>query len=154
MLTPVRDVGVSADPPGSGSALGGEDILVGLSFALVDDAHFPYQPAEKRRKPAPLAAVEGAEESDPGCLDGLDYDENEASLACDDGVDNDADGNADYPDDPGCRNLTTSPENPQCTAAWMNRDAPAASAGGCGVGPELAALLPLLSAPRRTRRCL
>jgi hypothetical protein len=97
MSTPVSDVGVSADPPGSGSALGSEDILVSLSFTLVDHAQFSYQPAKRRRKPAPLAALEGAEESDPGCLDGLDYDENEASLACDDGVDNDADGNADYP---------------------------------------------------------
>jgi hypothetical protein len=108
-------------------------------------------------------------------------------------VDNDAD--ADYP---GCRSLTSSPENPQCkdglnndnaagidfdggasrdldqdgfidaqfnpatpavgaadpqcTAAWMNREAAAPSVGGCGVGPELAALLPLLSALRRARR--
>lgn len=55
--------------------------------------------------------------------------------ACSDGVDNDADGRIDYPADLHCVSAASNSE-------WA----------GCGIGPELAALAPILMALRRWRK--
>jgi len=92
---------------------------------------------------------------------------------CSDGVDNDGDGLTDFPADPGCLDADGVRENPQCdddvdndgdgTIDWdgggtgapdpecvdrahRNNEQP-----GCGLGAELAALLPALAALRRRR---
>ena len=99
----------------------------------------------------------GAPASVPACSDGVDNDgdgltDAPADLgclgpgapledpACDDGLDNDHDGGIDLAD-PGCNDpygITESPPPPIME--------------GCGFGPELAALLPLLYAARRARQ--
>jgi hypothetical protein len=103
--------------------------------------------------------------------------------ACNNGVDDDGDGLVDYPNDPGCRSASSTSENPQCQdgidndgdgkidfdggasanqgvalaaadpqcgAAWHNGEKPAT---GCGLGTELALVMPLLAfvASRRRR---
>jgi len=112
--------------------------------------------------------------ADPGCIDSADSSEDQASLVCDDGIDNDGDGAIDYPSDPGCQTLTSAIENPkcdddldndgdgtidwdggsdgatrdpQCGKAFKNTEASASSS--CGLGVELALLLPLLARWRR-----
>jgi glucose/arabinose dehydrogenase/PKD repeat protein len=98
--------------------------------------------------------------------------------ACADGVDNDRDGAIDFPDDPGCSGALATVEGPACdddrdndgdgTIDWDGGSAGAApdpqcagnpqrtSEGGrksgCGLGFELAAVVPLLEALRRRRR--
>jgi len=103
-----------------------------------------------------------------------------AAPDCTDGMDNDGDGFADYPDDPGCKNpgwATENPEcsdgidnadndnppladwdgaglgdpDPQCAAAWDNSESPS-SGTVCGLGAELAPLLPSLMWLWRRRR--
>jgi hypothetical protein len=120
--------------------------------------------------------------ADPGCANASDISEKDPSHPCDDGADNDGDGLVDYPADPGCQLASSARENPQCqdglnndnqpgidfdggasvnggvpldvpdpqcTSAWKNREAAAA----CGLGAELAALLPTLRWARsRLRR--
>jgi hypothetical protein len=118
---------------------------------------------------------------DPGC-DGPDDDsERSASLACDDGTDDDGDGLVDYPADPGCRDPAASREHAACQdgldndgdgridfdgGASLNGGTPIApadtfcSAGfvdrerknSCGLGFELALVLPLLAGLRRSLR--
>jgi hypothetical protein len=106
---------------------------------------------------------------DPGCADASDTSERDAALACDDGVDNDGDGDVDTAD-PGCfgpgwvsespacsdgldndgdggTDFDGSPPDDYCDTAYQNAEAP-----GCGLGAELAWLLPLLAAARRRRR--
>jgi DNA-binding beta-propeller fold protein YncE len=119
---------------------------------------------------------------DPGCDSLTDASENSPILVCDDGLDNDGDGAADYPADPGCRGALGVRENPQCqdglnndnwsgidfdggasvnggvpiaapdpqcTTAWKNKEA----AATCGLGAELALVLPLIGVGcRRSRR--
>jgi hypothetical protein len=95
--------------------------------------------------------------------------------ACSDGVDNDGDGLVDHPADPGCASASADLENPQCdddldndgdgtmdwnggpggapadphcTQPWRNRETPSA----CGLGFELALLLPPLALWRRALR--
>jgi hypothetical protein len=117
---------------------------------------------------------------DPGCADATDLSEHAPSLACDDGVDGDGDGSADFPSDPGCQSPTSSLENPKCQdgidnegdgkidfdgGASVNGGIPLAppdphcpvafrnseSKQGCGLGFEIALLLPPLLALRRRR---
>jgi hypothetical protein len=105
---------------------------------------------------------------DPGCASAADGSETEPLLPCDDGEDNDGDGAIDLAD-PGCKDGTWSWEAPQCddgvdndgdgwvdgadpecSDAWRNREA-AAGGSSCGLGMEIALLLPLLRAARRRR---
>ncbi len=104
---------------------------------------------------------------DPGCDGASDESEYSLALACDDGIDNDGDGLADHPDDPGCKGLNDPseafqcadgidndndglidfPNDPQCASA----DGDVEASSGCGLGTEIAVLLPLLAAARRRR---
>jgi hypothetical protein len=99
--------------------------------------------------------------------------------ACSDGIDNDADGAVDYPADLGCRDLNWDPESPgcqdnidndgdgkidwnggsgggtpdpECTAPWRRLEKASQPPPGCGIGFELALVLPLLARWRRARR--
>ena len=60
-----------------------------------------------------------------------------APAACYDGLDNDGDGRFDYPADPDCYSGLNGTEQ--------------FIASSCGVGPELALVLPLLAAARKRR---
>jgi len=109
---------------------------------------------------------------DPGCVDADDLSERDPTLPCDDGADNDTDEAVDYPADIGCKNPTWTTENPecddgvdnadnddppladwdgaglgdpdpQCSAPWDKSESPS-SGGPCGLGTELALLLPPL----------
>lgn len=100
--------------------------------------------------------------ADDGCTSAIDVSERHA---CEDQLDNDGDGLFDYPLDPGCAQTTSDIENPQCNDgldndgdtkidlgdpqcfyAFVN-----AEAKTCGLGPELAVLLPVLAALRARR---
>ncbi|MEN8159508.1 MAG: hypothetical protein ABFS41_05475 [Myxococcota bacterium] len=89
--------------------------------------------------------------------------------ACDDAVDNDGDGAADFPADPGCASAASGLEDPacddgidndrdgrvdlddaHCTSASRAREASAPPTAGCGLGPELAFVVAWL-ARRRAR---
>lgn len=115
---------------------------------------------------------------DPGCV-AADFSERESTLACDDGADNDGDGDIDHQPsgggDPACQSPTSPREDarcdddidndgdgqidwdggslaaaadPQCAnKPWRNSEKPS-----CGLGVELALLLPALAALRRTAR--
>ena len=107
---------------------------------------------------------------DPGCDDAADPFETSPSLACDDGIDNDGDGAIDTAD-PGCRDPLWPVEDPacddgidndldggtdwdgspadlQCFKAYLTSEAPST----CGLGAELALLLPVLLAARARKR--
>jgi hypothetical protein len=117
---------------------------------------------------------------DPGCSSALDNSEHSPALPCDDGIDNDGDGAIDTAD-LGCRNPSFVSESPACQDGADNDgdgkvdfDGGASVYGspiaepdpqcgqpytkqekgssGCGLGAELAALLPLLRALHRRRR--
>jgi hypothetical protein len=140
---------------------------------------------------------------DPGCSDENDGDEHGTTLPCDDGVDNDGDATADFVEagggDPGCRSPTAVAENPQCqdglnndgqagidfdggdsldidprdglidaqfnattpavgaadpecAVAYRNKETPNPPGGGCGLGAELALVMPLLGVAASRRR--
>jgi hypothetical protein len=91
--------------------------------------------------------------------------------ACADGVDNDGDGLTDFSADPGCAAAFASLEDPacddrldddhdgridladpDCRSAHGTGETPPPFVG-CGIGPELALLLPSLWLARRRRRC-
>jgi photosystem II stability/assembly factor-like uncharacterized protein len=77
--------------------------------------------------------------ADPGCASAVaDLEDPE----CDDDLDNDGDGTMDWNGGPG-----DAPADPQCTQPWLRRES-----GGCGLGFELALLLPPLALWRRARR--
>ena len=87
---------------------------------------------------------------------------------CDDGLDNDGDGAVDHPADDGCLNAYSNTENPACDDGLDNdsdgltdlQDGvcagqpwyPTESANACGLGFEVALLLPLLAVLRPRRR--
>jgi hypothetical protein len=75
--------------------------------------------------------------SDPGCASAADTSELSA-LQCDNGLDDDGDGLVDLAD-------------PHCTGPLDDREAPTQASPGCGLGPELLGLAPLLAARRRRR---
>jgi subtilisin family serine protease len=65
-----------------------------------------------------------------------------APAACFDGLDNDADGAVDVDGDGG-------PPDPNCSDGFDPTEQVAVAPGGCGLGPELALLIPALAALRR-----
>lgn len=78
--------------------------------------------------------------ADPGCVNGFATE----APQCDDGVDNDSDGQIDWDGGiGGSRDL-------ECFSPIDTAEA--ISSSGCGAGPELAILLPLLAALRRRQR--
>lgn len=119
---------------------------------------------------------------DGGCQSGSDAFERLDTLPCDDGFDADGDGAVDYPEDVGCASPEGTLEDPACSdgidndgdgefdwdggawinggvplgppdtfcsTPWQNREKPKS----CGLGFELAFLLPgLLAARRKLRR--
>jgi hypothetical protein len=78
--------------------------------------------------------------NDPGCTSPTDARETNTARACDDGIDNDDDDQIDYPADPNCASPTGGLESPPVLG------------GGCGLGPELMLLAPLLALHARLRR--
>ena len=107
----------------------------------------------------------------PACDDGIDNDgdglvdaaSDVACIAtdgvselsqCQDGIDNDGLPGTDFDGGVsilGAGNGDPNGADPQCTQAWLNREANQ-TGGTCGIGPELALLLPLLGAFRRRRK--
>jgi uncharacterized repeat protein (TIGR02543 family) len=99
-------------------------------------------------------------------------------FACSNGLDDDSDGEVDFPADRGCRDALSATESPQCddgldndgdgTIDWDGGPAGASpdatcagraygtreQAPGCGLGFELALVLPLLAARRGRRLAL
>jgi cysteine-rich repeat protein len=91
---------------------------------------------------APLAAFDG----DLGCAsEGGTTEE----PACQNGRDDDGDGLVDF--DGGASLGLASPPDPYCTSLTAAQEAPPQPPPGCGLGPELLALLPLLEGLRRRR---
>jgi hypothetical protein len=80
--------------------------------------------------------------SDAGCASTSDTSELSA-LQCDNGLDDDGDGKIDWRGDGS--------GDPHCVGLLDDREAPNQPVGGCGVGPELLLLGPLLAAVRRRR---
>ena len=68
-----------------------------------------------------------------------------APSACFDGLDNDSDGRVDVDGNGGA-------PDPDCVNGFDNAEQPMGGYGGCGVGPELALVLPLLTVLRRITR--
>ena len=66
--------------------------------------------------------------------------------ACSDDIDNDGDGGIDFNGGPG---IAT--PDPQCAVAYRNKETPNPS-GGCGLGAELALVMPLLGLAASRRR--
>jgi uncharacterized membrane protein len=115
-----------------------------------------------------------ADLADPGCAAASDPDERNASVACDNGLDDDLDGLPDFPLDPGCKNALGTKENPACDndldddndgkVDWDGGSGAATpdpqcvgkpfrtkETSGCGLGFELALVVPLLARLRRRR---
>jgi hypothetical protein len=84
--------------------------------------------------------------TDPGCASAADPSEL-GTKQCDNGQDDDGDGKIDFrPNGTG---------DPHCSGPLDDREAPDPPAGGgCGLGPELLLLGPLLEAERRRRQRL
>lgn len=127
------------------------------------------------------SAVAGGEQCDDGNVATADGCSPTCRIEeCSDGIENDGDGLADFPHDPGCRDASSASESPACQdgidndgqtgidfdgGASVNGGVPLAepdpNCGGlahhrterpsCGLGTELALGLPLLAAWRRRR---
>jgi hypothetical protein len=104
------------------------------------------------------------DDADPGCDDGEDGSERSPAFACDNGEDDDGDGLIDFLEDPGCFHPTGNVEAPACQDGIDNDGdggidydgGPAGTADpdcivpwlateSCGLGAELALMLPLLA---------
>jgi subtilisin family serine protease len=73
--------------------------------------------------------------NDPGCAQPVDFIEDPA---CQDGGDNDSDGRIDFDGGLSALGYVAADPDPHCTYGWQMREA------SCGLGAELALLLPLL----------
>ncbi len=83
--------------------------------------------------------------ADPGCKDA--YSKTERPQ-CQDAIDNDGDGKLDFDGGASANHgVALGPPDPQCTQPWRNTETPS-----CGLGVELAALLPAIGFLRRRRR--
>ncbi|HEY4493664.1 MAG TPA: hypothetical protein VJB98_03535 [Candidatus Paceibacterota bacterium] len=76
--------------------------------------------------------------ADPGCVDSLDNNETDPSVAvaCNDGTDNDSDGKTDYPADLGCDSASDTEESGEITAGGggpISGGAPPVMVGGARV---------------------
>jgi len=132
------------------------DVVGGVAFVDSDGDEI-----DDRDDDCPLVANAGQEDAD---ADGVG---DACETLCTNGLDDDGDGLADFPDDPGCQNEGTPIENPKCDDDLDNDgdgkidwDGGASAAApdpqcvgkpwrtkegsSCGVGAELALLLPLL----------
>ena len=78
--------------------------------------------------------------ADAGCANAADTSELSA-LQCDNGLDDDADGKIDWRGDGS--------GDPHCSGLLDDRELPPPPGPGCGIGPELLLLGPLLAARRR-----
>jgi len=78
--------------------------------------------------------------ADPGCASPVDVSEL-SHLQCDNGIDDDGDRKIDARSD--------GTGDPQCWSLTFNREASGGPSGGCGLGPELLLVAPLLAAARR-----
>ncbi len=149
--------------------------------AAADLSHFASQIALHR---AVRACSDGTDDDgdgfadyplDPGCTSASDAFETDAAASCDDGFDDDGDGLIDMAD-PGCgsplgiENPACDDDldndgdgkidwdggsgggtaDPQCNVGYKNRESLAGA--GCGLGMELALVVPLLGALRRRRQ--
>jgi len=115
-----------------------------------------------------------ADLADAGCADASDPDERHPTRACDNGLDDDLDGLPDFPLDPGCKDLLGTKENPACDNGldddndgkidWdggtgggtpdpqcVGKPFRNKETSGCGLGFELALIVPLLARLRRRR---
>jgi hypothetical protein len=116
-----------------------------VRYSSKEGADPPQLVVELEPATPPAACANGSDDdgdgsadhpADLGCSDANDDSERDAVFPCDDGVDNDADGHTDFPDDPSC----------QSTLGSESRRT------ACGLGFELALLLPILR--RRRARVL
>jgi hypothetical protein len=86
---------------------------------------------------------------DPGCQTPTSAKENPQ---CQDGLDNDGQTGIDFDGGASANGgVALDVADPQCTAPWLDREAAQTGGVGCGVGPELLLLAPLLWAVRRRR---
>ncbi len=106
-------------------------------------------------------------QSDPSCDDAGDASEKSEQYVCDNGIDDDGDGLADA-DDPGCADPVATLEDPQCDNGlddngdglidWFDPNCQPSwpywetTPSICGIGAELALVLPLLARWRRRKR--
>jgi hypothetical protein len=113
-----------------------------VRYSSREGADPPQLVLELEPATAPLACSNGLDDdgdgltdfpSDVGCADAGDGSERGAGLPCDNGVDDDVDGLADFPADPSCK-----------TVVWISES----GSPVCGLGFELALLLPALRSRR------
>jgi hypothetical protein len=113
-----------------------------VRYSSREGADPPQLVLELEPASAPLACSNGLDDdgdgltdfpSDVGCADAGDGSERGAGLPCDNGVDDDVDGLADFPADPSCK-----------TVVWISES----GSPVCGLGFELALLLPALRSRR------
>ncbi len=118
-----------------------------------------FTPAALAALPLPAACADGVDNdgdgstdfpSDPGCASAAGILEDPQ---CQDGIDNDGQVGTDFDGGESIHGVGNGDPNgadPQCTTATRNKEA-ANTGGGCGLGPELGLLLPLLGALRQRR---
>ena len=113
-----------------------------VRYSSREGADPPQLVLELEPAPAPLVCSNGLDDDgdgladfpgDPGCANAGDDSEHETGLPCDNGLDEDGDTLVDFPADPSCRSVL-----------WISES----GVPRCGVGFELALLVPVLRARR------
>jgi hypothetical protein len=113
-----------------------------VRYSSKEGADPPQLVLELEPASAPLACSNGLDDDgdgladfpgDPGCANAGDDSEHETGLPCDNGLDEDGDTLVDFPADPSCRSVL-----------WISES----GVPRCGVGFELALLVPVLRARR------